>query len=152
MEQIMQEGPWRTGAFFLGLSVMAGLTAFAGRRIGALVWLLLLAYVQLTTIDFTLEIRQKAIRNLWMNEIHDFCEQLDEGKWAGIPIYCEEETPHLVPNLLYWVNRGSAMLPPGSPRPPTEFLLLTVKRHDEARLVFRSGELRAYLFPEEGKE
>ncbi|MFB3788060.1 MAG: hypothetical protein ACE15F_17005 [bacterium] len=152
LEQIIQEGPWRTGAFFLGLSVTAGLTAFARQRLGALVLLLLLAYVQITTIDFTLEIRQKAIRNLWMNEIHDFCEQLEEGKWTGIPIYCEENTPHLVPNLSYWVNRSSTMLPPGSPRPREEHLLLTVQRHDDGMLLFRSGELRAYLFPAEEKE
>ncbi len=151
MEQIIQEGPWRTGVFFLGLSIGAGICAFTNRYLGAAVLFGLLTYVQLTTIDFTLEIRQRAIRDLWMNEIHDFCEQLDKGKWTDIPIYCEEDTPHLVPNLKYWVNRNSALLPPGSPQPREEHLLLTVKRHDDGVLVFRSGELRAYLFPVAGE-
>lgn len=146
--QIRNEGALTAFLTLAGISFVAGILFLSTRRVGAILLCIFLFYFQASAMEHLQMTRARAIREQDVVEIHDFCKQLELGKWKDVTIYCEEGVnyPHLIPNLIYWVQRGSGNLPPEDPRPPLPYLLLTKLKHADGEQVFESGELRAYLF------
>ncbi len=144
----------RNGGSGFALGVLASVSLLFGivflwtRRAGVILLCLTLAYLQFSALDYTQYIRQRAWADQDVSGIHDFCHEIQTGKWKDLTVYCEESdrSPFLMPNLLYWVQRASGYLPPEMPRPNAPYLLLTTQKHDDGELAFQSGKVRAYLY------
>lgn len=145
--QIRNGGSGFALGFLASVSFLLGIIFLGTRRAGAVLLCLALAYLQFSALDYTQYIRQRAWVNQDVSGIHDFCHEIQAGKWKDLTIYCEEsdQAPFLMPNLLYWVQRASGYLPPETPRPNPPYLLLTTKKHGDGELAFQSGNVRAYL-------
>ncbi|MGC9328838.1 MAG: glycosyltransferase family 39 protein [Candidatus Hinthialibacter sp.] len=144
--QIRNEGPWAVFGFLGGVSCLAGAASLFSRRTGYLLLSASLLYLQLSTFDQLDKVRQRAVQDSYAMEIHDLCQQIQQGKWEGLTLYCDDNIPLLVPNLYYWVNRPAGPWPEDGPRPHPPFLLVTRTAQPEGRLEFESGELKVYLF------
>jgi hypothetical protein len=148
MQQLSNTAPWLADLFLLVLAAVLGLGCLYSRRWGIVLLTGLLFYIQASAFDYMYEDQSYSIRVMNVKGIHDFCAQLDAGRWKQIPIFCHEDhrVQYLVPNLLYWVYRRSNVLPNESSRPQLPYLFLTFNEQEEGELVFLSGKLRAYFY------
>ena len=139
--------PIQSASFFFGCTLALGTLCLTTRRLGWLCLCGVMLYVQLCTFDFYFQLQKQTLHNWWVNDIHAFCRELEDGHWNELPIYCEEEyeSQYLVPNLWYWLNQKSTALSPAAPRPPKPYLLFTPHPHDDGTLDFKSGDLHAYV-------
>jgi len=136
---------------FLLFAMLSTVLAAAGLRYkagGFICWAGILLYIYGCSLEFALDDRAFAIKKMEYKNIHDFCSQLEAGRWNQMPIYCMEDhrVKYLVPNLLYWVNRRSQPLEFDAPKPQPPFLYVTFREETEGELVFQSGNLKAYLY------
>ncbi len=143
-------GPWLGSLLLFCFSAVLGAMALVRRGFGILFLAVLLLFNQWHEYDFMWKDQRYAIKKMGIEGIHDFCEQLRAGRWKQYPIYCQENyrVNYLVPNLLYWVNWGTKALPEDAPRPEKPYLYLTFSEEQKGELVFKSRELRAYLYEE----
>lgn len=146
--QLRKEGALAAWAVLAGISLCLGFSFPYLRRVGVWIVCILMIYIQSAALEQVINNRVRAIRDLYVTELHDFCKQLKLGKWKDITIYCEatDDHPYLATNLNFWVQRSAGNLPPNAPRPSLPYLLLTISPHTDGELVYESGVLKAYLY------
>ncbi len=148
MRQFSRTSVLAAGIFFLILSLCLGALCLRNRRWGLFVMVGLLLYIQGSEYDYMLEDQQFTLQVMNIEDVHRFCEQLEKGRWKGIPIYCQEDNrvQYLVPNFRYWLNRRANPLPDENSPPEKPYLYFTFEEQETGELVFRSGKARAYLY------
>ncbi len=146
--QMRNEGPWNVFGFFFALSWLVGILALFFRRVGMVLLVGLLLYIQLAALGHIQFGRNRILQEWRVAGLHDFCREKQSGRWQDLTIYCEESAnaPFLVPNLVYWIQTPAGNLLPSDPQPAPPYLLLTYEIHQDGKSVFDQDGLRAYLF------
>lgn len=147
LDQFESYLPWTFFVTILIVSIFLVCIFIFKKRAGLVCWAGILLYLYGCSMEYALDDRDYAI-NLWgYEDIQLFCDQYQKGRWNNYTIYCveKEEYQFLRPNLIYWINKESILLHYNSPKPDSEFLLLTMRYDQVGELVFQSGRLKAYI-------
>lgn len=147
LDQFEQTGPFLSSLLFI---MTAGLLIGFSIRFsvsGIICWIIFLLYIYGCSMDFVNDDRLYAIQHHRYQSVHEFCSQVQAGRWKNYKIYCVEETQHqlLRPNLLYWLNIQCNLLSYDASKPKPPYLLITFREDQQGELVFQSGKLKAYL-------
>lgn len=146
--QFHGEGVWVGSFIMLAGAMFVGVFALWNRCAGIVITFLFFTYILGCGIDYQLEQKHTANERWGYSDIHNFCAQLQKGRWKEIPLYCHDvsSSRYLRANLQYWLFKNTNFLGPEDPEPQRPYLLLTFEELDEGKQVFLSGKLRAYLF------
>ncbi|MDX9754314.1 MAG: glycosyltransferase family 39 protein [bacterium] len=144
--QFRNEGVWFS---FFVLSLLGGGMLAAGRisrKAGGAILGVCVLYIQLCALDYIATNRFNLYTYFDGKDIHALCAQLEAGNWEGIEIYHGQEIPYLDPNLHYWINHSSTLLPENYAELPRPFLFVGRYAVPGGRVVYDSGGLRVLLF------
>ncbi len=149
IHQIYNHGPWAGAGLLILISWIVGVVLLWKREVGIGLLAAVLLYINGCAFDHHIQALQLKMKEIGYYQIHDFCAQLEKGRWRGIPLFCQDdfENAYLNPNINYFMQIIPSVLSENEIRPHGEFLYLTLREQKGGELVFQSGKLRAYLYP-----
>lgn len=138
------------GYLLVSISLMTAgiilcLLSTLSRRAGYFLLAILLIYIQARAFDYLTDNRKYQAEQFHNKDIAAFCASLEAGNWKNISIYHGNEFIYLDPNLHYWVNRASSLLPEKYEKIPRPFLFVSLYYLPGSKIVFESGQVKAML-------